>query len=75
MPTLQATNGNSCIEVGDKVGVRIAGLTLEPGSNTPAEHLLRWGTTASSGSVTEPGVISDVFARVGGSNNSNNTQV
>jgi hypothetical protein len=55
--------------------VRIAGITLEPGSNTPAEHLLRWGTTASSGSVTEPGVISDVFARVGGSNNSSNTQV
>jgi hypothetical protein len=25
--------------------------------------------------VTEPGVISDVFARVGGSNNSSNTQV
>ena len=35
MPTLQSTNGNSCIEVGDKIGVRIAGLTLEPGSNTP----------------------------------------
>lgn len=35
MPTLVATNGNACIEVGNNIGVRIAGLTLEPGSNTP----------------------------------------
>jgi len=73
MVTLQSTKGNACIEVGDKVGVRVAGVVLEPGSNTPGETLLKWGTTASSGSEREPGVISDVFARVGGSNNSNSS--
>ena len=57
------------------VGVRIAGLTLEPGSYTAAEALLRWGTTATVGSASEPGVISDVFYRVGGSNDTSKTQV
>lgn len=74
MPTLQSTHGNSVIEVGDVTGVRVAGLIMEPGSNTPGETLLKWGTSASHGSESEPGVISDVFARVGGSNNSNSSQ-
>lgn len=70
MATLKSMHGNACIEVGDHIGVRIAGVVLEPGSNTPGENLLKWGTNASSGSASEPGVMSDVFARVGGSNNS-----
>ena len=73
MPVLSSTHGNAVIEVGDHVGVRVAGIIMEPGSNTPGETLLKWGTKASSGSSSEPGVISDVFARVGGSNNSNNS--
>lgn len=75
MATLKSTHGNACIEVGDHVGVRVAGVVLEPKSNTYGETLLKWGTTASSGSSSEPGVMSDVFARVGGSNNSNSSQV
>jgi hypothetical protein len=70
MATLKSTKGNACIEVGDHIGVRVAGVVLEPGSNTPGNTLLKWGTTASVGSSSEPGVMSDVFARVGGSNNS-----
>lgn len=75
LATLKSMYGNACIEVGDYVGVRIAGVVLEPGSNTPGETLLKWGTKASSGSSSEPGVMSDVFARVGGSNNSSISQV
>ena len=75
MATLKSMHGNACIEVGDHIGVRIAGLVLEAASNTPGETLLKWGTTASVGSSSEPGIMSDVFARVGGSNNSSTNQV
>jgi hypothetical protein len=75
MPTLTSTHGNAVVEVGDHVGVRVAGLLIEPGSNTPGETLLKWGTNASSGSEKEPGVLSDVFGRVGGPHHSSSTQV
>lgn len=75
MPTLQSTHGNAVIEVGDRVGVRVAGCILEPGSNTSGETLLKWGTNSNSGSEIEPGVISDVFARVGGPHHSSQTEV
>jgi len=70
MVTLISTHGNSCVEVGDVKGVRVAGIIMEPGSNTPGNHLLRWGKRKSFGDQRSPGVMSDVFARVGGRNNS-----
>lgn len=75
MPTLTSTHGNAVVEVGDHIGVRVAGLLIEPGSNTPGETLFKWGTKSSSGSEKEPGVISDVFGRVGGPHHSSSTQV
>ena len=54
-PTLIATNGNSCITVGDVAGVRIAGVLLEAG--TPVQKksaeasgivLLKWGNDSKA---------------------------
>ena len=75
MPVLSSTHGNAVIEVGDNIGVRVAGFIMEPGTNIYSENLLRWGTGVVSGSASEPGMIQDVFARVGGSNNSSQSQV
>jgi len=71
MATLISTNGKACIEVGDVEGVRIAGILLQAGEiQTPA--LLQWGVNKSgyAGNSQNPGVASDVFARVGGTNGS-----
>lgn len=65
MATLIPTTGNACIEVADGTDARIAGLLLEAGE-TKSDQLLKWGSTTSSGNLDAPGVISDVFARVGG---------
>jgi hypothetical protein len=74
MTTLISTNGNALIEVGDVDSVRIAGLTLEAGTKK-SPTLLKWGSGSFKGSSTHPGVMSDVFARVGGPTNSKTTQV
>ena len=64
--TLLSANGNSCIEVGNVDGVRISGVLLQAGAEN-AEALLKWGDeTKYEGSRTNPGVATDVFARVGG---------
>ena len=65
MATLIATKGNACIEVSDDIDARIAGLLLEAGE-TKSDTLLKWGTDTSKGIPDKPGVISDVFVRVGG---------
>jgi hypothetical protein len=65
MATLISTNGNSCIEVGNVDDVRIAGVILEAG-NKKSDTLLKWGEKGYKGSKTQPGVGSDIFARVGG---------
>ena len=70
MATLVATNGNSLIEVEDVNGVRIAGVVLEAGPKK-SDTLIRVGTKGFKGDATQPPVISDVFARVGGRNDSN----
>jgi len=54
--------------------VRVAGLILEAG-NTKSQQLLKWGSGNYQGSTSQPGVISDVFGRVGGSNDSRYSQV
>ena len=74
MATLIATNGNACIEVADGIDARIAGLLLQAGE-TKSDALLRWGTDPSQGKPDAPGVISDVFVRVGGRNDSRSSEV
>ena len=74
MATLISTNGNAVVEVGDVRGVRIAGFLMDAGAKK-SENLLKWGTTTNFGNKEKPGVLSDVFGRVGGPNDSNKSQV
>ena len=74
MATLTPTNGNACIEVSDGIDARIAGLLLGAGS-TKSDQLLKWGTDTSKGNAAAPGVISDVFGRVGGRTDSRSQEV
>jgi hypothetical protein len=67
MATLISDNGKPCIEVGNVEGVRVAGLLLQAGSHK-SETLLKWGTSKNNGTSVNPGIASDVFARVGGRN-------
>lgn len=68
MATLIApSNGEPCIKVADVSGVRVAGLLLEAGAWTTKGGMLQVGASGSfPGSATNPTVITDVFARVGG---------
>lgn len=65
--TLISANGNACIEVGDVSGVRVAGLLLQAGP-TNTDTLLSVGSEGSNFSAdsSNPVVLSDLFARVGG---------
>lgn len=65
MATLISTTGKPCIEVANVGGVRIAGILLQAGK-TKSDTLLNWGTSKWAGNQQKPGVMSDVFARVGG---------
>jgi len=73
MATLISNTGKPCIEVGNVEGVRVAGLLLQAG-NHKAPTLLKWGSSKNAGSASNPGVASDVFARVGGRNNPHSQQ-
>ena len=72
--TLIAPNdGLPCIRVGTMIpGVRIAGIMLEASVNKnrngKVSSLLEWGTPNSNdpGDDSNPGVLSDIFIRVGG---------
>jgi hypothetical protein len=68
-------NGSPCIRIHSGVpGVRLAGLMLEAsspdtkGNRMQESSLLEWGEPASNdpGDPSNPGVLSDIFARVGG---------
>jgi hypothetical protein len=64
--TLVATNGTPCIEVGKVNGVRISGILFQAGEQN-SETLLKWGDgTPFDGFSDSPGIMHDVFARVGG---------
>ena len=64
MATLVTTSDEPCIVVPDAFqGVRIAGLLLEAKSET-VSSLLMWGIEGG-GNISNPGVLSDVFARNG----------
>ena len=52
-------------EVGDVDGVRVAGVLLQAGA-TSSPTLLKWGSKKAAGDASNPGVMSDIFARVGG---------
>lgn len=68
MATLISTTGKPCIVVDDVDGVRIAGVLLQAGA-TKSDSLIQWGLSVQPGNGANPGVMSDVFARVGGTNN------
>lgn len=74
LATLEPTNGNACIEVADGTDARIAGLLLDAGP-TQSDVLLRWGTDEAAGNEEAPGIMSDLFVRVGGPNNSQWSEV
>ena len=66
LATLQATDGNSLIEVADVGGVSVAGVILEAAS-ADSPVLLRVGHGRSRARHTaNPTVLFDVYARIGG---------
>jgi len=68
--TLVSSAQNVLVQVGDVDGVRIAGLLLQAGpmatTGDMAPALLVWGTGGYAGSASAPGLLHDLFARVGG---------
>ena len=67
LATLVPTRQNAVVRVGDVDGVRVAGLLLQAGpqaGGAMSPALLEWGTGEHAGASSNPGVISDVFARV-----------
>lgn len=71
LATLVSAAGTPVITVADVDGIRVAGFLMQAGPPGPggkvAPALLQWGASGSyAGSAANPGVISDVFARVGG---------
>eukprot|EP00756_Hemistasia_phaeocysticola_P042940 Hpha_TRINITY_DN16998_c0_g1::TRINITY_DN16998_c0_g1_i1::g.56244::m.56244 len=78
--TLVSSNQNAVIVVADGIdNVRIAGFLLQAGplsGSTVAPALLIWGENGGyAGSATAPGVLSDVFARVGGPDGAGSSKV
>ncbi|CAK0861942.1 unnamed protein product, partial [Prorocentrum cordatum] len=74
LATLVATDGTPAIRVGNVDGVRVAGVLLEAGTGE-TEALLEWGDGTHKGDATNPGVMSDLFARVGGPNDPEDFEV
>lgn len=66
--TLVSAAGKPCLIVGNVDGVRVAGILFQAGP-VKSTTLFQWGTSSYAGNPAAPGVISDVFARVGGMNN------
>lgn len=66
LATLESTNGNSCMEISDVDGVKVAGILFDAGEKS-SEVLLRVGETGSKKDHSaNPTSISDVYIRVGG---------
>lgn len=74
LATLIATTGKPCIKVGNVDGVRVAGFLLQAGA-VESDSLLSIGTTGYAGDASNPTVISDVYARVGGTNPTGDVKV
>lgn len=67
LATLVSANGKPCINVSTVDGVRVSGLLLQAGP-VESETLILWGSKGYAGDSKNPGVIQDVYARVGGMN-------
>eukprot|EP00927_Polykrikos_kofoidii_P059613 TRINITY_DN5475_c0_g1_i1.p1 TRINITY_DN5475_c0_g1~~TRINITY_DN5475_c0_g1_i1.p1 ORF type:complete len:708 (+),score=103.17 TRINITY_DN5475_c0_g1_i1:56-2179(+) len=65
--TLVPTAGTAAIRVGNVDGVRVAGVLLDAGSEQ-TDALLEWGDGSFSGDLDNPGLLHDLFVRVGGIN-------
>jgi len=65
LATLVSMNGTAVITVGNVPGVHIAGVLLQAGPE-PTEVLLDWGEGVYPGDAENPGMLHDIFARVGG---------
>ncbi len=66
LTTLQATNGNSIIEVDDVEGVTVSSLMLDAGL-TPSETLFRVGPSVTDKNhAANPTFLYDIYVRVGG---------
>jgi len=74
LATLIAAKGQPAIKVGDVDGARVAGVLLQAGHDE-TDALLQWGSGAYPGNAANPGLIHDVFARVGGPVAATDTQV
>jgi hypothetical protein len=66
LATLVSNGGNTIISTADVNGIRIAGLIFDAGT-TNSNTLIQIGPSGSSAShASDPTVLSDVFARIGG---------
>lgn len=66
-PTLIAVAGKPLIVVGDVLNVRLVGPLLLQAGKQATPTLLRWGnSTHFPGDSVKPGIMYDIFARVGG---------
>lgn len=68
LPTLIAAEGIPAIRVGNADDVRIAGILVEAGAGGKRETLFEWGDGTHEGDPKAPGLMHDVFIRVGGTN-------
>ena len=66
-------DGTPCIVVAKAVkGVRVAGLMLQAGLSDTSKKavevssILEWGERGDAGDSSDPGILSDIFVRVGG---------
>jgi hypothetical protein len=64
LATLIPTTGLPAVEVADASGVRVAGLLLQAGPQR-SEALIRFGSDGQEDGAN-PGLMADIFARVGG---------
>jgi hypothetical protein len=66
LATLIPMGRDPAVTVADNIdGVRVAGILFEAGPG-PTSALLQWGTGGYAGNPDDPGVLSDIFTRVGG---------
>jgi len=65
LATVIPTTGKPAVQVGNIDDVRVAGLLFEAGPKM-SDTLLQWGTSGYKGDQNLPGVMSDIYARVGG---------
>ena len=66
LATLVSNNGDTILQTADVNGIRIAGLIFDAGT-TNSSVLVQIGPSGSSAShASDPTILSDVFARIGG---------